>query len=136
MKDGIIVLLVVAIVGVGVWKWKDIKGWFTSPKKTEDEKPKEVDCATSPAFRYIFDLTTVKKQRKIGEPERSTASAVDAIKNIFDYSIAKKDAANGKWEGLKGDKISFVAKKNVAVILDGGFNAVGLKYEKICLLEF
>ena len=98
----------------------------------------QVDCLTAPAFRYVFDVATVQKQRKKGEPERSIPSAVDAIKNIYDYSVSKKGTNNdnGKWEGLKGDKISFVAKRNVSTIIDGGFNAVGLKFEKICLKTF
>lgn len=136
MKDTILVILLVAVVGIAVWKWKDIKGWFVKSPDSQNQGTKDVDCSIAPAYRYVFDLDTLKKQRKVGEPERSTASAVDAIKNIFDYSVAKKDANNGKWEGLKGDKISFVAKRNVATILDGGFNAVGLKYEKICLSVF
>lgn len=139
MKDTLIVLLFIAIVGVAVWKWKEIKVWFTPKKDANTEGGKNsVDCTNAPAFRYVFDLATVQKQRKVGDPERSIASAVDSIKNIFDYSVTKKgtNSDNGKWEGLKGDKISFVAKRNVASILDGGFNAVGLKHEKICLKEF
>jgi hypothetical protein len=139
MKDAILVVIVAAVIGVAIWKWKDIKGWFEPKKDANTEGGKSaVDCTAATAYRYVFDLATVQKQRKMGEPERSTASAVDVIKNIFDYSVTKKGAAtdNGKWEGLKGNIISFVAKRNVSTILDGGFNAVGLKYEKICLTTF
>lgn len=139
MKDAIIVVIFAAVIGVAIWKFKEIKGWFSPKMDANTEGGKDaVDCMTAPAFRYVFDVATVQKQRKKGEPERSIASAVDSIKNIYDYSVSKKGTNNdnGKWEGLKGDKISFVAKRNVSTIIDGGFNAVGLKFEKICLKTF
>ena len=146
MKNIVIVVLFAAIVGVTVWKWDIIKGWF-KPKSTVNTDTNQVktpapdistECIDSVAYRYIFDVAVVQKQHKKGEPDRSIPSAVDVIKNIFDYSVAKKGTAtdNGKWEGLKNGKISFVAKRNVSAILEGGFNAVGVKYEKVCLKIF
>ena len=35
MKDAIIVVLFAAVIGVAIWKWKEIKTWF-APKNSAD----------------------------------------------------------------------------------------------------
>jgi hypothetical protein len=140
------ILIGALLIGLIVWKWKDIKKMFsadTTSVADPDLVPKnkstatEVDdCANATEWLFSFDIEEVKSHVAFGSPKLTKQEALDKIQSFTFRATTIFGAHTVEWRGLQvqtGDIQFIVKSKKAQATIVAGLKAVKMPHEMTCL---